>query len=317
MSWAPWTLAVVLLCTVAACAQEAPTPAPQSDSQTSESLPQGAAVSAQELANQVNNPAAPVTLIQFRDILLPDPSSVNGAINGLQMQPVVPIGPFHSFPHAQLMKISIPLALSTPGLAPPTGCVGCPPISTGASGMGDMQVFDLLSIKASWGRWGFGPALIFPTATEPQLGAGKWQAGPSVALIVTAIKNLTAGFVIQNPISFAGSPNRPAVNQMIITPTFTFNLKDGWFVGMSDYNFTWNWENGGAATIPIGMQVGKVVRIGKQPVSLSIEAGGVAARPAGTPDPGLVLGFELSPIFNFHLGPGQKVKVRGKAPERN
>lgn len=30
---------------------------------------------------------------------------------------------------------------------------------------------------------------------------------------------------------------------MIITPTFTFNLKDGWFVGMSDYNFTWNWEN--------------------------------------------------------------------------
>ena len=60
------------------------------------------------------------------------------------------------------------------------------------------------------------------------------------------------------------------------------------------------------------MQVGKVVRIGKQPMSMSIEAGGAAARPAGTPNPGLILGFEVSPIFNFHLGPGQKVKVRGK-----
>jgi hypothetical protein len=163
------------------------------------------------------------------------------------------------------------------------------------------------------GRWGFGPELVFPTATEIQLGAGKWQAGPSVALIYTGVKNLTAGFVLQNPISFAGSPHRPAVNQMVITPTFTFNLSQGWFIGMSDYNLTWNWENGGAATIPLGVQVGKVVRIGKQPISLSVEAGGAAARPAGTPNPGLILGFELSPIFKFHVGPGQKIKVRGKS----
>ncbi len=56
----------------------------------------------------------------------------------------------------------------------------------------------------------------------------------------------------------------------------------------------------------------KVVRIGKQPVSLSFEAGGAVARPAGTPNPGWIFGFEFSPIFNFHLGPGQKIKVRGK-----
>jgi hypothetical protein len=185
-------------------------------------------------------------------------------------------------------------------------------VSTGTSGMGDLQLFDLLSIKQSWGRWGFGPVLIFPTATEAQLGAGKWQAGPSVAVIYTGTKNLTAGFVLQNPISYAGSPNRPAVNQMLITPTLTFNLARGWFVGMTDYNFTWNWESGGAATIPIGMQIGKVVRIGKQPISMSMEAGGAVARPSGTPNPGLICGFEISPIFNFHLGPGEKIKVRGK-----
>lgn len=175
-----------------------------------------------------------------------------------------------------------------------------------------MQLFDLVTFKQSWGRWGLGPVLVFPTASETILGAGKWQAGPSAALIYTGIKNLTAGLVIQNPVSYAGSPNRPSVNQMIITPTFTFSLRQGWFVGMTDYNFSFNWENAGAATVPLGMQVGKVIRIGKQPISCSIEAGGAAARPSGTPNPGLILGFEVSPIFNFHLGPGQKVRVRGK-----
>ena len=47
---------------------------------------------------------------------------------------------------------------------------------------------------------------------------------------------------------------------------------------------------------------------------LDHEAGGAAARPSGVPNPGLILGFEVSPIFNFHVGPGEKVKVRGTAP---
>jgi hypothetical protein len=46
-----------------------------------------------------------------------------------------------------------------------------------------------------------------------------------VGLIYTGIKNLTAGAIVQNPVSYAGSPNRPNVNNMLITPTFTFNLE--------------------------------------------------------------------------------------------
>ena len=90
---------------------------------------------------------------------------------------------------------------------------------------------------------------------------------------------------------------------MIITPTFTFNLKEGWFVGLSDYNWTFNWEHGGtaamplgvSATLPLGVQVGKVVTIGRQPVSLSVEAGGVAVRPAGYAQPRLDSRFRTQP----------------------
>ena len=81
-------------------------------------------------------------------------------------------------------------------------------------------------------------------------------------------------------------------------------------MGLSDYNWNFNWENGGAATVPLGVQAGKIVTLGKQPISLSVEAGGTAVRPAGTPNPGWILGFELSPIFNFHIGPGEKIEDR-------
>ena len=258
--------------------------------------------SAQDLANQVNNPAAPVTFIQFRNILAPGVPGADGVANALQMQPVLPIGPFKFIPYVQLMKITMPFYLVVPGTVSPQ--------QSGVSGVGDLQLFDLVTIKQSWGRWGFGPTLVFPTASTNATGAGKWQAGPSVALIYTGIKNLTAGAIIQNPVSYAGSASRPNVNSMIISPTFTFNLKEGWFVGLSDYNWSFNWENGGAATVPLGVQAGKIVTLGKQPISLSVEAGGTAVRPAGTPNPGWILGFELSPIFNFHIGPGEKIEVR-------
>ncbi len=190
------------------------------------------APSAQDLANQVNNPAAPVTLIQFRNILAPNIAGADGLANSLQMQPVLPIGPFKSFPWVQLMKITMPLYRAVPGSVNSK--------QPGVGGVGDLQLFDLITVKQSWGRWGFGPALVFPAASANALGAGKYQIGPSVALIYTGVKNLPVGAVVQNPISIAGSANRPNVNNMIVSPTFTFNLKEGWFVGLSDYNWTFN-----------------------------------------------------------------------------
>ena len=80
-------------------------------------------------------------------------------------------------------------------------------------------------------------------------------------------------------ISYAGSSDRSDVNNLIITPTFTLNLEKGWFVGLSDYDWTFDWEDGGAATVPIGLQVGRVLHLGRQPVSMSVEAGGNVAQP--------------------------------------
>jgi hypothetical protein len=250
------------------------------------------------LANEAANPAAPLTQIQIRDILVPSIPGTDGATNLLQIQPVIPIGPFRRFPWVQLVKINVQF----PTLPQPVG----------QSGFGDLDVFDLVTIKESWGRWGLGPSLVFPTASSRELGAGKWQAGPAMAVIYTGVKNLTAGAVFQNPISFAGDSGRAKVNELIIAPTLTYGLSKGWFAGLADFNWTFDWENGGDATLPLGVQVGKILRIGHQPFNVSVEIGRMAARPADTPNPGWIFGFEFSPIFNWHLGPGQKIHLRGK-----
>jgi hypothetical protein len=253
--------------------------------------------SAREVANQANNPAAPLTQIQLRDILLPAIEGAHGAANALEIQPVLPIGPFKSMPLVQLVKVTLPVVVTLPD-----------PVSR--TGLGDLELFDLITIKQSWGRWGFGPALTFPTASDTAFGQGKWQAGPAGAVIYTGVPNLTVGAVFQNQISYAGSPDRSDVNELAITPTLTFNLEKGWFAGLSDYDWTFDWKDGGAATFPIGLQIGRVVHVGRQPIAMSIEFGGNAAQPDTRPRAGWILGFEFSPIFNFHVGPGQKIRLR-------
>ena len=241
----------------------------------------------QKLASEVNNPAAPLTYLQVRDVLLPQVAGTDGATNALEFQPVLPVGPFDALPFVQLIKITMPVLVTLPEPA-------------SASGIGDLEFFDLATIKAPFGRYGVGFALVFPTASSALLGAGKWQAGPAAALVYSKLKNLVVGVVLENPISFAGDSNRADVNELIVIPTLTYNMPKGWFAGLGDYSITFDWEDGGAATVPLGVQLGKLVKIGKRPISLSVEAGKYAARPAGTPDPGWIFGFEITPIFAWH-----------------
>jgi hypothetical protein len=243
----------------------------------------GGGVSARALANQANNPAAPLTTVQFRDVVAPTVPGFDTPANVLQIDPVLPIFPSRLLPFTQLLKLTLQVP-TTPGPG-------------SATGFGDIDLFDLVTVKQSWGMWGFGPSLVFPTASSEQLGQGKWQAGPSIALIYTGIHNLTAGAVLQNPISFAGQSDRHSVSALTITPTLTYNLPHGWFAGYSDFDWTFDWKNDGAATIPVGLQAGRIFKLGKVPVSLSLEGAWNAVRPDNTSTPNWLIGVEFTVIF--------------------
>jgi hypothetical protein len=243
----------------------------------------GGAVATRALANQVNDPTAPLTLIQFSDILSPTMPGQTSPGNLFQIQPVMPVFPTRLLPFEQLLKITFQLS-TTPNPGSQTG-------------LGDTSFFDLVSISQSWGKWGIGPAFVFPTATATALGQGKWQAGPAAAIIYTGAKNLTAGFTAENSISYAGDSSRPAASALSITPTLTWNLPDNWFAGHSDFNWVFNWQDRGQATIPVGLQVGRVFSLWNMPVSLSLEGAETVVKPSGTQTPDWQICVEFTLIF--------------------
>lgn len=234
-----------------------------------------------KLAEQVNNPTSPLTQIQLRDVLSSNVPGYDGSANLFQIVPIMPIPHNSLFGFDQLMKITFQVP-STPD-------------PNGETGFGDIDLFDLYTMNESWGRWGAGLSFVFPTASSDNLGAGKWQIGPAIALMYIGIPNLVFGAVFQNPISFAGDQSRADINTLIIAPTITYTFADGWFAGYGDFNWSFDWENNGQTTIPLGLQAGKVVSLKSLPISLSLEGCWLAVHPDNTPE--WLMGFECVLIF--------------------
>jgi hypothetical protein len=242
-----------------------------------------AADSGPSLAEQSNNPNAPLTQVQLRDVFAPNVPDTDGRANSLELQVVLPFKPRDFFPFPTLMKITVPY-VSAPG-----------PIGTSA--MDDIELFDQVVFKEPWGSWALGFTAVFPTATAKHIGQDRWQLGPAAAIIFTGIPNLVAGAVFQNAASVGSETDDRSVNGLAITPTLTYNLPHGWFVGYSDYDININWEDDNEVTIPLGLQVGRVFNIGKQAFNASFEGGYSIVRPDDTSTPRWVFGFELTALF--------------------
>jgi hypothetical protein len=138
---------------------------------------------------------------------------------------------------------------------------------------GDTVWLELLSPSSELvGDWllGAGPTFIFPTAGSDWTGQGKWQVGPSVVAGYLSEKWI-AGLFVQQWFSFAGSNSRESTNQMNLQPFASYFLPDGWSVGYSG-NVLANWEEDGddVWTVPIGLSVAKVLKLGKLPVRIAL-----------------------------------------------
>ena len=117
--------------------------------------------------------------------------------------------------------------------------------------------------------WGVGPIFMLPTATDKRLGAGKWGVGPA-GVALTMRGPWVFGALVQNIWSFAdsGDSDRDDVNQFLMQPFVNYNLGDGLAIGSSPI-ITANWKapSGEQWTVPIGVQVSKVIPIGKLPIN--------------------------------------------------
>lgn len=127
--------------------------------------------------------------------------------------------------------------------------------------------------------WGAGPVVQLPTATDDYLGQGKLGLGPTV-IALTQPGLWTIGALANNVWSVAGSGSRPNVNQFLLQYFINYNLKKGWYLG-SQPILTANWEatDGGRWVVPFGGGIGRVMRLGMQPVNLQLGFYGNAVHP--------------------------------------
>ncbi|HQR17487.1 MAG TPA: hypothetical protein PK948_03910 [Gemmatimonadales bacterium] len=252
-----------------------------------ETVGTGVIAGGKALANQVNDPTEPITLLQLRNLFAPAWTGSPGGATVLEEEFVFPIAEGRLIPVMQLTRTTLPY-------------LWLPDEAGGEAGFGDISYFDIGLLPTKWGRWGPGLTLVIPTgASTTALTQGKWQLGPAMAVIISKIPDLQFGLVLQNPISIAGPSERPSVSALSIQPTLTYNFAGGWFGGFSDFSFSFDWTDGGAATIPVGLQVGKVTTIGSRHFVLSVEAATLVARPDDQ-GPEWLIGLEAAWVIKLH-----------------
>jgi len=217
--------------------------------------------STEALAKAAQNPVADMISVpfQFNTNFGYGPYSETQEV--INIQPVIPIS---LSPDWNLITRTIVPVISQPRLEPD---------SNRTFGLGDTTVSAFLS-PAHSGKfiWGVGPAVLLPTATDHDLGSGKWGAGPSaVGLIMDG--PWVYGALVNNIWSFAGESGRKDVNQMTLQPFVNYNFKDGWYLSSSPL-VTANWiaDRDDRWTLPVGGAFGRVFRVGKQPINAQIGA---------------------------------------------
>jgi len=162
-----------------------------------------------------------------------------------------------------------------------------PPFSTDQSrknGIGDINFSAFFSPKkptsGGW-IWGVGPALIMDTATSDNLGQGAWSLGPS-AVFLRMTKDWVTGALINNVWSISEEQGRPSVNQMLFQPFINYNFptKPGRYLTFSPV-ITANWkaDSGQKWTVPLGLGIGQIMKLGKLPVNIQLAAFYNVARP--------------------------------------
>jgi hypothetical protein len=233
--------------------------------------PEDAAAAAQDkLEKAVQNPVASLISVPLQNNANFNLGPYNRTQDGLEIEPVIPINISKDW--MVIARIIQPLVWQPY----PNQNMG------GEYGLGDMNpTFFLSPRKPEKLIWGFGPAFVIPTATNDILGQGKFSLGPSLVLL-TQPGHWTIGNLVNNVWSVAGSGSRPPVNQMLDQYFVSYQIKKGWYVN-SDPIITANWRasSGNVWTVPFGGGVGRVMKLGFQPINWQVGFYGNAVYPKG------------------------------------
>jgi len=244
-----------------------------------------------DLRAKAQNPVSSMYSLPLK--LTADFGAGNGDAYFFNINPVIPVtvGDWNL-----ISRALIPALVSVDGKVQ-----GTPPIPEGESsddrktGLGDINYSLFVSpADATKFIWGIGPSVSLPTASKDQLGSEKWSAGPTGVVLLQPGWG-TYGGLVRQLWSFAGDSDRPDVNQTLLQPFINYNLPNGWYL-ITDIIITANWgakKSSDRWTVPLGGGVGKLFKIGNQPINSRIEAYYNIEKPDNGPEWQTVFTFQF------------------------
>ncbi len=224
------------------------------------------------LAKKLQNPIGDLYSFPFQNSTNFKYGPNKGTQNILNIQPVIPI---HINEDWNIITRTILPLIWQPSMQPGRSV----PFGTGPM---TFSAFLSPSKPVDGWLWGVGPVVQVPSASDSSLGSNVWGGGPTGVLVYMK-GPWVAGVLANNVWSFGGKPAPGATryNMFLTQPFVNYNFGEGWYVGTSPI-ITANWLTAGdkAWTLPVGGQVGRVVKIGgKLPVNLTVGAYYNALRP--------------------------------------
>ena len=245
----------------------------------------------QELAKQLTNPVANLIVVPFRFDYNAGFDGPDGEDDGdrltLEVQPVIPFSLNDDW--LLVTRTIVPLAYQADI------------VDDGGSsqfGLGDVKQFFFLAPKefgpSGW-MWGAGPVFLWPTATNDSLGGEQWGVGPS-GVVLYQDGPWTFRTLVGHISSYAGDDDRADVNSTFLDPYLAYTTKDAWTVSVgTEMTRDWGAEQW---TIPIDLEVNKLVTINNQPIQFGVGARYFAEAPDGGPEWGL----RFNMVFLFPRG---------------
>ena len=227
---------------------------------------------ATELAKKLQNPIGDLYSFPFQNNTNFNTGPHKGTQDILNVQPVIPIHinygleRHHADDSAAGLAAVVPAGANRAVRHRPDHVLGVPLTGNPVNG---------------W-LWGVGPVIQIPTISDKSLGSNVWGGGPTGVLVYMK-GPWVAGVLANNVWSFGGTSGLGGTryNTFLTQPFVNYNFGEGWYVGSAPI-ITANWLTAGdkAWTLPIGAQVGRVMKIGgKLPVNFLIGAYYNALRP--------------------------------------
>jgi hypothetical protein len=227
------------------------------DAAKSKEGPAPPANDAAELAKKLANPIASLISVPFQNNTFYGMGDFNGTQNVMNFQPVIPI------------KLNENWNVITRVIVPIVTQYNLTGENTSQSGLSDITASAFFSPSQTHNgvTWGVGPAFLIPTATNTNLGTGKFGIGPT-AVILKQANGFTYGALMNQIWSVAGSSDRTNVSQLFVQPFFTYNWKSGAGIGVVG-SITQNWETQKNATT-ITVPFSGITKFGKQIIQLAV-----------------------------------------------